>query len=148
MPLDRIWWDGDGGGDGDGDGGGVGDDEDRGERRWAGMWAMASGMATVAAAVESTNPAASDLPHISRLASNGGEEDGRFWLGLDPVLWLRGTPRRKPCSASGASNGDALGCQQQHQRDDETGEFDEISWVSRQVAGIPTDVPLANADAI
>nr|BAD25045.1 hypothetical protein [Oryza sativa Japonica Group] len=40
-------------------------------------------------------------------------------------------------------------CQeQQHQRDDETGEFDEISWVSRQVAGIPTDVPLANADAI
>nr|BAD25044.1 hypothetical protein [Oryza sativa Japonica Group] len=80
--------------------------------------AAATGTATAAgdgdgvraAAVESTNPAASDLPHISRLASNGGEEDGRFWLGLDPVLWLRGTPRRKPCSASGASNGDALGC--------------------------------------
>uniref|UniRef100_A0A0E0G3L5 Uncharacterized protein n=1 Tax=Oryza nivara TaxID=4536 RepID=A0A0E0G3L5_ORYNI len=31
-----------------------------------------------------------------------------------------------------------------HQRDDETGEFDGICWVSRQVAGIPTDVPLAN----
>uniref|UniRef100_A0A0D3F2F7 Uncharacterized protein n=1 Tax=Oryza barthii TaxID=65489 RepID=A0A0D3F2F7_9ORYZ len=56
--------------------------------------------------------------------------------------------------ATGDGDGDGGGVgdnedqEQQHQRDDETGEFVGISWVSRQVAGIPTDVPLANADAI